>query len=161
MFSLIASARFCCSSRPCCCRRIQTGVGSQWSHISCFFHLHAWQTSKDCILVSQSLHTCLICLHRWHTMSFCFFERLSASSFVMMIRFCLDPALCTSSSSTAIGFLLDLGISSTAVQVCWCWMMGVVPMLFPVERVLWSVDWYYCRLKGLEGEMENAYRGDV
>ena len=49
-------------------------------------------------------------------MSSCFFGRSPTSLFVMMIRFCLDPASCTSSSSTVIGFHLDLGISSTAVQ---------------------------------------------
>ena len=46
----------------------------------------------------------------------CFFGRSSVSSFVMTIGFCLDPASCSSSSSTAIGFHLDPGISSTAVQ---------------------------------------------
>ena len=45
-----------------------------------------------------------------------FFGRSSASLFVMMIGFCLDPTSCTLSSSTVIEFHLDPGTSSTAVQ---------------------------------------------
>ena len=49
-------------------------------------------------------------------MSSCVLGGLLVSSFDMTIGFCLDPASCSSSSSTAIGFHLDPGISSIAVQ---------------------------------------------
>ena len=49
-------------------------------------------------------------------MSSCVLGGSLVSSLDMTIGFCLDPTSCSSSSSTAIGFHLDPGISSMAVQ---------------------------------------------